>query len=479
MSRLSSHDASFLYTETANGPMHSISFTVINGIITADELIAYYEPRLYQVPRLRQRVMFVPFNMAHPRWVDDPDFDIRNHVVAQDVPDGATIEDAVEVGLQLGEPLLDRKRPLWKVFVFSGVEDKTLLVQMTHHAFADGATMVAMLIALTDRGPEPTPVDPPPPWKPARLPTSEQLMAEALTEQATSFASSMGNTFRLPDFDRETMTKTTAFLARMARPVIQAPWNAGLVGPKRCYMKLTYELEDFKRIRKALGGTINDVVVAISVEAMARYMKGKGEVTDNQYLRIMCPVDVRPAGEDALSSGNNQVSGMFPILSAWPKSMSARYVEVKHEMQGVKDRAEAETVHQLQTSLPNFPPVMMAPSQVVGTPLDPLQNVQQLPQTAVSGTGFRPQQFGFNFTVTNVPGPTWTMYVLGHEVESSVGTLMLGGNLGMGIGVSSFNGKVFFGITSDARLLPDIEKVRDLVAQTFDELTAEAGAVEG
>jgi len=143
-------------------------------------------------------------------------------------------------------------------------------------------------------------------------------------------------------------------------------------------------------------------------------------------------------------------------------------------MQGIKGRGEAETMHALQASQPNVPPVMMAPTQFVGTPFDFTAATANNPPPVPGATGFRPQQFGFNFTLTNVPGVTWKQYICGKEVEATLGTLMLGGNLGLGVGVGSMAGKMIFGFTADPRLMPDIEQLRDLTAQAFRELTTEA-----
>jgi len=469
--RLSAHDASFLYSETASGPMHGVTLSVLNGEVEFNEIFSFFEARIHLVPRLRQRLLFVPFNMAHPKWVDDPEFNLSNHLKLHEVPEGTSMEQAIEIALELGEPLLDRNKPLWLNYVIPAVENQTLLVQMGHHAFLDGATAVAMSTVLTTTEP-----DSPPPvaaekWKPGRLPTDEELVQEAMTEQAMAFSNSLTQGFNSNPVD---VQKTTAVLARLARPVMQAPWNAGAVGPKRKFCSIELTLDAFKYIRKSLGGTINDVAVSVVVESAARYMKAGGEFTDNQYLRLMCPVDARPPGDNPLEMEGNQVSGMFPILEARPKSMAARYVEVKQEMKGIKERGEAETLHTLQSTQPNFPPVMMAPTRFIGTPLDPTQAQAENPQPVPMNPGLRPQQFGFNFTVTNIPGPTWTQYVAGLEVLRSIGTLMLGGNLGLGVSIVSYNGKMSFCFTADPRLMPDLNGFSDLVQEAFDELTTEA-----
>ena len=152
--RLSSHDASFLYGETASGAMHGVAIVELDGTPTFQEIFDYYAARIHLVPKFRQKLVFVPFSVAHPKWVDDPDFDLANHILAHHVPADTTVKQAIDIAIKLGEPLLDRSRPLWLFYVIENVEGKTLIVQMTHHAFVDGATAVAMTTVLTDPTPE-------------------------------------------------------------------------------------------------------------------------------------------------------------------------------------------------------------------------------------------------------------------------------------------------------------------------------------
>ena len=147
--------------------MHAVAVSVLDGPATFQEIFDYYAARIHLVPRLRQKLAFVPFNLAHPKWVDDPDFRLENHFKAHTVAEGTTMDQAFDIALELGEPLLDRSRPLWLTYVIEGVEGKTLLVQMSHHAFVDGATAVAMSLVLTDPSPDAQSPDAAPAWQPS------------------------------------------------------------------------------------------------------------------------------------------------------------------------------------------------------------------------------------------------------------------------------------------------------------------------
>lgn len=470
--RLSAHDASFLYGETASGAMHAVAIIELAGAPTYEELYTYYAERIHLVPRFRQKLAYVPFSVAHPKWVDDPDFDLAHHIIQHRVPPGTTVQEAIDIGLKLGEPLLDRSKPLWAFYVLENVEGRTMMVQMTHHAFVDGATAVAMSTVLTDPTPEGSQIEPAPPWNPEPLPSDMALWQEAVQEQATSIASA----FHRPMPTAEQTRKVGELMTRMAQPVMQAPWNAGLIGPERSMAILQYTLDDFKPIRKALGGTVNDIALAAVVEGAARYMKSKGENTSQRQLRIMCPVNIRDENDDPLDMTGNKVSGLFPLLKASPGSAKDRLAEVIGEMKAMKDRSEAETMHYLQESQPPVPPMAMTAVRGVGTPFDPTLLAARIPSLINPNTGFRPQQAGNNFTFTNVAGPNYTQYLAGHEITNMWGGLMLGGNLGLGTALGSYNGKMTFSFTADPRLVPDLEKLTEFVARAFNELQELAAA---
>ena len=474
--RLSAHDASFLYQETASGPMHSVGITVLDGHASFADIYEYYARRIHLVPRLRQRAVFVPFNVGHPVWVDDPDFDLANHIKPHQMPPNTTLNRAIERAMELGEPLLDRSRPLWLTYVIENIKGKTLLVQMSHHAFVDGATAVAMSTVLTDA--EPDAADPPQPktrWQPERLPTQIELWQQATRENLETgvqqLQQAIANAAELEDVNQ----KAGTLMARMSQPVMQAPWNAGLVGPKRKVTTLVYTMDDFRPIRKVLGGTINDIVVSVVAEGAARYLVSKGEVVEDQFLRLMCPVNVRDEADDPLDMGGNRVSAMFPLVAAKAMPMTERFLQVIAELNEIKQNDEPLLLDRLQHLQPSVPPIAMAQTQSVGTTWDPTAAAARAPLPVVAHPGGpRPQQGGFNFTCTNVAGPTWKRYVAGCEVLSTTGTLMLSGNLGLGVAVGSYDGTFSFVFTVDPRLVPDVDKLAGFVDEAFAELRASA-----
>lgn len=461
--RLSAHDASFLYTETASGPMHGVGITQIDGDLSHEEYLAFVASRIHLVPRLRQRLVFVPGNIAHPKWVDDPYFDLSYHVRKHDVPEGTTMDEAVEIALQLGRPLLDRSKPLWMTYVIENVEGNTLLIQFSHHAMIDGASSVEMATLMVDFEPDaPTPEPPAEAWAPAPLQSPWELYLEAQAE-------ALGNSTQSPKaVDPELRMKGYAVLNRLStQPVMQLPFNASMVGPDRSLAWATYDMSAFKKIRKPLGGTINDIVLGVVTEGVARYLDELGEQTAGRTMRLMVPVDVREEGDTELG---NKVSGLFPTLSAAPLGMSERYAEVRKEMDHLKEEREADALQAWNDSLPEAPPVAMTGTLGVGTPLDPTAFAARFPAPVLPHYGPRPPHFGYNFTCTNVAGIQEQTYIAGHKINWGTGTMMLAGVLGLGVACGSGGGEFSFSFTADPRLIPDVTRIRDHVKAAFAEL---------
>ncbi|MCZ6890434.1 MAG: wax ester/triacylglycerol synthase family O-acyltransferase, partial [Gammaproteobacteria bacterium] len=180
--RMTDHDASFLYQETASGPMHGCAISIIEGEVSFEAIFAHLEARIHLVPRYRQRLAFVPMNLAHGKWVDDPDFDLVHHVKPHTLSkDTTTLEGAFREILDLGAALLDRSRSLWLMYVVEGLPDRTLLVSMAHHAMIDGVSGVDISTVLMDLEPDASPPGPPnEPWEPKPMPSQAELWGEAL-----------------------------------------------------------------------------------------------------------------------------------------------------------------------------------------------------------------------------------------------------------------------------------------------------------
>ena len=471
--RLTLADSGFLYGETASGPLQTAGISIIDGEVPFERLYAHVAARLHLVPRFRKRLAWVPLNLAHPKWVDDPEFALENHVVHHPLPEGTTLQDAVDAAVELNEGLMDRSRPLWKYIVITGVPDRTLLLQQIHHAMIDGASAIHLSTVLLDYQADAEP--PPPPkteWRPEPAPSASELVTEAIKENMESFARSNP----LSGFSQNgggegagsLLSRATKTITGLTRPAITAPWNAGLLGPKRKMRWSTYQFGDFRQIRSVFGGTINDVALTIVSEGAARYLAQHEEASANRSFRIMCPVNVRT--EDESGALGNQVSAIFPMLPAWPMDLEERHKRVCEETARIKEAKEAQALTQLQESGLSMPAMIMAPLQLVGTRFDPTAWSARHPAPVLPRLGPRPPLFGINFVCTNVPGVQVPQYIAGHEVLEQTAIMMLGGNMGYGIAVTSYNQQMILNYTCETRLLPDLENMVEFNESVFAEL---------
>ena len=266
MTRLTQADASFIYTESASGPMHISSVYILDGELDFNKLVTRFEKRMHLVPAYRKKLMQVPFSLAHPVWVDDPDFDLNNHLIHHEMPEGTPLEEAMDTAVELNEAILDRSRPLWKFVMISGVPGNTLLLQETHHAMIDGASGIELTMILYDIDPNAgEPVPPNEPWEPEPIPNMGSLVRDAMQDNMREISekspvqlmSSMSRNVRQ-------LTKATEVMAKFAmQPAITAPFNAGPVGPRRKIGWLKKPFGEIREIRRHLGGTINDVVLLV------------------------------------------------------------------------------------------------------------------------------------------------------------------------------------------------------------------------
>jgi WS/DGAT/MGAT family acyltransferase len=483
--RLTAADAAFLYTESASGPMHISSIYVLEGELDFKDVFRRFADRLHLIPAYRRRLALVPMNLAHPTWEDDPDFDLANHVQHTQLAAGSSLEDGIDAATAINEGMLQRDRPLWEAHVISGVPDRTLILQKTHHALIDGASGIEITTIIYDldpRGGNPQP-QPTEPWRPEPVPGLLERAGSALRDNLQNLR---GNVQALrdqgmpkfADLDSERnrmLGRALRILQRfVTRPVVTAPFNAGLVGPRRRLRFTKKGFDEIREIRRALGGTINDVVLTVVSEAVARYMASHGERTAEQYMRIMCPVNVRTENEEG--SLGNKVSAIFPVLPAWPMDVGRRLTAVCAETNRIKDDQEAQALALLSNSETGIWPVALAPTQLVGTPLDPTRLLARFPPPIMPNLGWRPPNVGINFVCTNVPGVQVPQYLEGHKVTDTIGVLVLSGNVGFSVTIMSYNKELFFCLICEPRLLPDLEEMLSATDSAFDELLAVARA---
>ncbi len=459
--RLTASDASFLYGESASGPMHISSIVIIDGELEFDMVYQHFAGRMHLLPAYQRKLAQVPLNLAHPVWVEDPDFNLADHLLDCPLEPGTDLDEAIAHAVTMNEPLLDRTKPLWMAHVIRGVPGKTLMLHQTHHCMIDGASGVELAAIIYDFDPQGDEVG----EVKARgevpsVPLPQQLFQDALTDNMAEFAKTdWAARMRIPEAPQQAMMQRAAKVMSdfVSKPVMTTPFNAGLVGPQRKLGWMKKSFDEIREIRRALGGTINDIVLTVVSEGVAGYLAAQNENTTDQYVRIMCPVNVRT--EDQKGALGNRVSAIFPVLPAWTMSTVMRLTTVIAETERIKQNQDAQALTYMQEQATNQWPVALWPTQFVGTPWDPTRLAANFPPPVMPNIGPRPPMVGYNFTCTNVPGPQVPQYLLGAPITDQIGLLILNGNVGFSVTILSYNKTLYFGFISEPRLLPEVEQI--------------------
>src|SRR3954454_8638472 len=322
--RLTALDSSFLHLERGSVHMHVASCMVFaGGPPTHDELIAAIEDRLHLVPRYRQRLAFVPLEQGRPVWVDDPHFNTRYHVRHTALPAPGGAEELRRLAGRVFSQRLDRSKPLWEIWLVDGLADddegRFALLAKTHHALVDGVSGVDITTVLFDAKPDPAPVAPPErPWVARPMPSGAQLLADALLERATVPAEMVRGAravLRGPRRALGSVAGAVGGLGALARAgtdlAPDSPFNVP-IGPHRRFAWVHGDLSTVKAIKNALGGTVNDVVLAAVAGALGRHLRRLGHPTRGLELRAMVPVSIRADVERGALG--NKVSAIYAPL---------------------------------------------------------------------------------------------------------------------------------------------------------------------
>jgi len=461
--RLTGLDSSFLHLERDSAHMHVAACAVFEGRAPEyEELVEAIESRLHLVPRYRQRLAFVPLGQGRPVWVDDPHFNAAYHVRHTALPKPGEEKELKRLTGRVFSQALDRSRPLWELWLVEGLAgNRFALLSKTHHALVDGISGVDIMTVLFDTSPDPLPVAPPEhEWVPGPLPSSAQLLADALLERATvpqEVGRGIRATLRGPRAVAQGVGEALAAVGALAwtglQPAPTSIFNQP-IGPHRRFTWLRGDLDDFKAVKNALGGTVNDVVLTVVAGALGRYMRLHGEATDGRELRALVPVSVR--GDIERGALGNRVAAMWAHLPVGITDPVERLHTVSAGMEEVKKSGQAVGA-QVLTRLSGF-----APTTIV-TQAARLQAHQRF----------------FNLVVTNVPGPQIPLYLLGRELEVIFPMVPLAKNTALGIAIMSYNGQMNFGLTADYDALADVETLVEELRSSTEELLAAATAARG
>jgi diacylglycerol O-acyltransferase / wax synthase len=457
--RLTGLDSSFLHLEDGATHMHVAAAAILEGRPPAyDELTEQIVSRLHLVPRYRQRLAFVPLGQGRPVWVDDPHFNVAFHVRHTALPSPGGDSQLKRLCGRIFSQALDRSRPMWELWLVEGLaDDRFALLSKTHHALVDGISGVDIVTVLFDTTPDPVQVAPEPERPPRPLPSDAQLLADALLERVTApaeIARSVRAALRGP---RQVAAKVGgaasglgAFAKAGLRTAPPSPLNVR-IGPHRRFTWVRADLQEFKAVKNGLGGTVNDVVLAVVAGALGRYLERRGESTDDT-LRAMVPVSVRADVERGALG--NKVAAMWATLPIGEVDPVARLQLISDEMSDVKESGQAVGA-QVLTELTGFAP----------------------PTIVAQAARLSVHQRLFNLVVTNVPGPQLPLYMLGRRLLEMFPMVPLAANQALGIAIMSYDGQLNFGLNADYDALPDVELLAQDLTDAIAELLEAAAAV--
>ncbi|GIU85165.1 MAG: diacylglycerol O-acyltransferase [Acidimicrobiales bacterium] len=461
MERLSGLDATFLYLETTNTPMHVAGLIVfdpseLRGEWSIERIKEMYRERLHLAPPFRRRLVEVPFQLHHPLWIEDPDFDLDSHIRHVAVPPPGGMQQLEQLVSTLVEIPLDRTRPLWETWIIEGLENGYVAsLTKVHHCAIDGKAGNQIMVSMFDLSPEGTPIpEPEEPWRPDHIPNEFELVGYAL-----------GSLARQPVRALKALRRTTEVALNIRRrnrqPDVQPPpapfaaprtsFNRPLT-PRRTFAARSLPLGEVKQIKNTVGCTVNDVVLALCAGALRLWLDEQGEKPDAPLV-AMVPVSVR----DPKAKGNegNEVSSMLTTLATDVDDPLERLRAISACMRQAKEQ------HNL-----------------IGA--DTLRNWAEFAAPALAGRAARLYSRMkiagihrplFNLTISNVPGPPFPLYLAGGRVIATYPIGPIFDGAGLNITVMSYIDSLDFGLLACPDVLPGVHRIADGLAEALEDLT--------
>ncbi len=461
--RLSALDANFLFLEQPSIHMHVAGVSILDpstrpdGKLAIDDLVELITQRIHLVPRFRQKVMFVPFNVGLPVWVDDEHFDINFHLRRAALPAPGGRRELADYIQRVHSRPLDRSKPLWEMYLIEGLEDGHVAVfTKSHHAMIDGMSGIDIATVLFDFAPEPRHVEPEAEWQPDPEPNSRDLFVNALAEQITHpVKSALQNAALVAQTPQVALGKIgdmvggiASLLAAGTAP--KSPFNVS-IGPNRRFAMAEVPVSDAKLIKNALGGTVNDVVLAAVGGGLNRLLRNRGISTSGMSLRAMVPVSTRD--ESQRMAMGNRVASIFVDIPIGAADAASRLRKITASTKDLKSSHQAVAAGALMGIGAWAPPTLHG-----------------LAARLVARQRF------VNLVVSNVPGPQIPLYLCGAKQLVTYPVMPLGENVALSIAVTSLSGVMGFGFTGDWDALPDIDQLADGVLASVEDLKKAAGA---
>ncbi len=452
-------DASFLYMESPQTPMHMGSIGIFEGgplhdargRIRLDAVRAHVQGRLHLVPKLRKVVRLPLLGESAPVWVDDSDFDISYHVREAAVPEPGDEALLLELCARLMSSPLDRDRPLWEIWLIDGLADgRVAVLEMIHHCLADGLAGVELASVLLDlearHRDDRHNLDA---WTPAPPPRRATLVADGLAQFGGIVATLAADAWYAawhPSRTGRVLSRYLSAFQDLLSPIPLAPrlsLNAA-IGFDRRAIVVRERMDDLRRAQRRFGVTLNDLLLTAVAAGVHDLLSARGEVMEDRQLQVLVPVGSDHHDDHRLG---NEVSAMFVRLPISAAAPAERLREVAAVERSHKERGQARATNLLLSSLNSLPPA------------------------AVSAASHLVHHQPFvNLVVTNVPGPDIPLYLLGARMLEVIPLVPLGGNLSVGVAAISYNGSLTIGILADPDACPDADVLSAGIERCFAEL---------
>jgi diacylglycerol O-acyltransferase / wax synthase len=461
MQQLSGLDAAFLALEGPSMFGHVGSLCIIDpstgpGPLTLEELCRHVATRLPLVPPFRRRLVKVPFGLDMPYWIDDPDFDIEFHVRELALPAPGNDRQLADQAARLHARPLDQARPLWELYLISGLSGgRMAFYTKVHHAAVDGVSGNDILGALLDISPQGRDLAAAA-WPREQEPSSLNLLARSVVSLARqpvrATLLSLGLLRSAPGILRSSTRPRLPFIDRdpsalLSRPSLRAPktpFNAAIT-PHRRFAFCALPMDDVKAVKNAARMTVNDVVMALATGALRRWLEDQDALPGSPLVAAV-PISVRT--KDQIGTGGNRVSALIAALPTQLPSPLDRLRVVHESMRAAKEQHGA-------------------------LPAALLSDVTQFAIPALAGQAARLNERlrlferanPFNLFVSNVPGPRAPLYFAGSELLAYYPMSAIADGQGLNITVISYRDSMFFGLIACRELVPDLDVMTDYVQQ--------------
>jgi WS/DGAT/MGAT family acyltransferase len=403
----------------------------------------FYESRLHLAAPFRRRLAEIPLGIHHPLWIEDPDFDLEQHLHHIAVPPPGGARELSALAADLVKMPLDRNRPLWECWIIEGLEGGNVAaLTKVHHAAIDGVSGNEITVAMLQLGPEDEPPPPTEEWKPDRVPTDIELLGYAASSIARQ-------PWRLAKTTRRTIESTLRVRERNRRPDVDPP--PGLFTPHRDFAFTSLSLPDVKMVKNALGVSVNDVVLGLCAGALRKYLEHLDEHPDAPLV-AMVPVSVR--ADEQKGTHGNQVSSMLCSLATDIDDPVERLLRIHEGTTQAKEQINIIGAEALTDWVEFAAPALLG-------------RAMRLYSRTRMADRHRPL---FNVTISNVPGPPFPLYSAGARMVAHypMGPIFDGG--GLNITVMSYMDSLDFGLVACPDLIDDVWSISDGLAEALEEL---------